>query len=391
MGIKPSCQKIEEERTVFLTKENEVYRIPSLFYDRDNKIFMAFAEQRSTADDADAKQLVMKTGTLKMEESTGVRTIEWSELKVVKEAHLKGHRPMNPCPVYEKTSKTLFLFFICVKDGITESWQIKKGHNKTRLCYITTKDGGQTWNSGADWLHHHDIKKRKWATFAVGPGHGIQTESGRLIIPTYAYASCSTSYCCISRKHYVPHALTLYSDDKGRNWHFSRMLKTESLECEMAELSDDHIYCNARSKGDNRVEAIDKGAGFETVPSAGKLVETGGGCQGSVVSFPAVSEGATSDSSPNKWLLYTHPSDQCKRIALGVYLNKTPQDPNGWSKPWIINSGPSGYLDLAYIGDGWFACLMESGVHKETEQIKCEVFHYSQVENGIAGKEIVFN
>lgn len=37
---------------------------------------MAFAEQRSTADDADAKQLVMKTGTLKMEESTGVRTIE---------------------------------------------------------------------------------------------------------------------------------------------------------------------------------------------------------------------------------------------------------------------------------------------------------------------------
>ena len=76
MGNKTSSQKIQEEQTFFLSKENEVYRIPSLFYDRDNKSFMAFAEQRSTADDASTKHLVMKTGTLKMEESTGVRTIE---------------------------------------------------------------------------------------------------------------------------------------------------------------------------------------------------------------------------------------------------------------------------------------------------------------------------
>lgn len=53
-----------------------VYRIPSLFYDRDKKSFMAFAEQRETVDDSRTKHLVMKTGTLKKEESTGVRTIE---------------------------------------------------------------------------------------------------------------------------------------------------------------------------------------------------------------------------------------------------------------------------------------------------------------------------
>ncbi|XP_030299280.1 sialidase-3-like [Sparus aurata] len=378
MGNKPSHQKLQEERTVFLSKDNAVYRIPSLFYDRDNKSFMAFAEQRSTADDASTKHLVMKTGTLKKEESTGVRTIEWSELKVVKEAHLDGHRPMNPCPVYEKTSKTLFLFFICVQGVVAECWQRFWGCNRARLCYITTKDGGQTWSGVTDLTHLPDINE--WATFAVGPGHGIQTESGRLIIPTYAYASCSASYCCISCYCAVPYGLALYSDDKGSNWLFGEMLETKSVECEMAEVSEDagknYIYCNARSEGGYRVEAIDTGAGFITLPSAGKLVETGGGCQGSVVSFPAQSEG---DSSPNKWLLYTHPSDQSNRINLGVYLNKSPQDPNAWSKPWIINSGPSGYSDLAYIGDGWFACLMECGVQKYTEQIAYEVFHYSQV------------
>ncbi|XP_036956287.1 sialidase-3-like [Acanthopagrus latus] len=385
MGNKPSHPKIQEERTVFLSKDNEVYRIPSLFYDRDKKIFIAFAEQRSTADDAHAKHLVMKTGMLKKEESTGVRAIEWSELKVVKEAHLDGHRPMNPCPVYEKTSKTLFLFFICVQGIVAECWQRFWGCNRARLCYITTKDGGQTWSSVTDLTHLPDINE--WATFAVGPGHGLQTESGRLIIPTYAYASCSASYCCISCYCAIPYGLALYSDDKGSSWEFGEMLETKSVECEMVEVSDDaghnYIYCNARSEGGYRVEAIDDGAGFKTLPSAGKLVETGKGCQGSVVSFPALSEGATTDSSPNKWLLYTHPSDQSNRINLGVYLNKTPQDPNGWSKPWIINSGPSGYSDLAYIGDGWFACLMECGVQKYTEQIAYEVFHYSHVKKGI--------
>lgn len=67
---------MDHQRRIKTTFKKWVYRIPSLFYDRDNKSFMAFAEQRSTADDASTKHLVMKTGTLKMEESTGVRTIE---------------------------------------------------------------------------------------------------------------------------------------------------------------------------------------------------------------------------------------------------------------------------------------------------------------------------
>ncbi|TMS23076.1 Sialidase-3 [Larimichthys crocea] len=202
-------------------------------------------------------------------------------------------------------------------------------------------------------------------------------ESGRLIVPLYGYAPCSTSSSFIMFYFSVPHALYLYSDDKGRNWQFSNMLQTKSVECEMAEINDNTVYCNARSEGGYRVEAIDenKGAGLFPLPPANKLVETGGGCQGSVVSFPA--EGK--DANPNKWLLFTHPSDQSKRVNLGVYLNKSPRDPFAWSTPWILNSGPSGYSDLAYIGDGWFACLVECGEQKETEQIACEVFHYDGI------------
>lgn len=51
--------------TVFLSKEKEVYRIPALFYNKDSKSFLAFAEQRESEEDTKAKDLVMKTGTLK--------------------------------------------------------------------------------------------------------------------------------------------------------------------------------------------------------------------------------------------------------------------------------------------------------------------------------------
>ncbi|XP_018557778.1 sialidase-4-like [Lates calcarifer] len=181
----------------------------------------------------------------------------------------------------------------------------------------------------------------------------------------------------------APNALALYSDDRGSTWKLGKMFQTQSGECQMAEIFDgdkSSIYCNARSRGCCRVEAVSEngGADFHTLSNATKLVETDSGCQGSVVSFPAQDEGADIEGDP-KWLIYTHPSNQCKRTDLGVYVNKSPKDPSKWSKPWIINIGPSGYSDLAYIGNGWFACLMERGVKKETEQIASVVFSYNDI------------
>ncbi|KAM7009326.1 sialidase-3-like [Tautogolabrus adspersus] len=382
MGNKPSShyKAVEDENTVFISKENDVYRIPALFYDRDRNILMAFAEKRKTSNDASAVALVMKTGTVNKDETTHEVTVKWSELKLVKEAHIEGHRPMNPCPLYDKNSKTLYLFFICVEGTVSEWWQIFFNCNKARLCYITTKDAGQSWSQVTDLTDKLD-EIRGWATFAVGPGHGIQTESGSLIVPVHAYVKS----CCPGGN---PHGLALYSDDHGEKWQFGEMLQRESLECEMAEYFDDKensiIYCNARSKGGFREEAVSSDEKLNFKPSSAmRLVETGGGCQGSVVSFPSQPGYGGQSQNANKWLLFSHPSSKSTRSDLGVYLNESPQDPKAWSKPWIINKGPSGYSDLAYIDDGWFACLMERGEVSEIEQIACKVFSYQEVKQGI--------
>ncbi|CAJ1053519.1 sialidase-3-like [Xyrichtys novacula] len=368
------------------------YRIPALLYEKESETLLAFAEQRTSPDDASSKNLVMATGKRK-KSGSGAVTVEWSEFEVVKEAHLERHRTMNPCPLYDKNSKTLFLFFICVEGTVSERWQIQNYTNKARLCYVTSTDIGQSWSELTDLTDLLDEIK-SWATFAVGPGHGIQTEGGRLIVPVYAYVSyCSTScWSCFCRSKcckVLPFALALYSDDSERKtWQFGEMLPEVSLECEMAEFFDDAqnslIYCNARNQRGYRVEAVsgDKKLIFQPT-SPRKLTETSWGCQGSVVSFPDQTKTSdqSPDQTPNRWLLFTHPSTT-KRTELAVYLNKSPSDPNAWSKPWIINSGPSAYSDLAYIGDGWFACLMERGQQSEIEQIACKVFSYSDVEKG---------
>lgn len=132
-----------------------------------------------------------------------------------------------------------------------------------------------------------------WATFAVGPGHGIQLPSGRLLVPAYAYRvdrrECFGKVCRTSA-----HAFAFYSDDHGQTWHHGGLVPNlRSGECQLAVVDSGQassvLYCNARSPLGSRVQAVseDEGSSFlpgELVPA---LAETARGCQGSIVGFPA--------------------------------------------------------------------------------------------------------
>lgn len=324
---------------------------------------------------------------------------QWASSQELSTACLPDHRTMNPCPVYEKNSKTLFLFFICVWRNVTEFRQIATGKNKARLCCVSSSDDGQTWSPAKD-LTESAIGEaiRKWATFAVGPGHGVQLENGRLIIPAYAYY---VPYrCCTFPIPFTvyPRSLSVYSEDFGQTWHIGKMLRKKSCECEMAEIIDhegrSHLYCNARNAGGHRCEALSENSGvyFDKPHIAPELVEPPSGCQGSIVGFPAP-EFVPNDDAESKacgtsllspdtqtWLLFIHPTNKSSRRDMGVYLNRSPLHSSGWDRPRIIHRGPSGYSDLAYNGDkDQFSCLMECGKESELEQIAFTSFTLNDV------------
>ena len=278
---------------------------------------------------------------------------------------------MNPCPVYDSNTKTLFLFFTCIFDHVMEQHQIDTGVNQTRLCLVTSTDLGDTWSVAKDLMESVIGETlRSSATFAVGPGHGIQLATGRLVVPACAYVRFSGNF--------ETRVLSIYSDDAGVRWHVSDPLGVKSNECEMAEVIErgvSYLYCNARRKG-TRVEALSHDSGEHFEELHGTLPDTGAGCQGSVISFPAPEP----SESVSTWLAFSHPTDERERLDLGVYLNRTPMSKSTWDPPVVIHRGPSGYSDLAYNQDDHsFSCLLECGQHSELEQIAFMSFKLADI------------
>ncbi|KAM5180508.1 sialidase-3 [Mantella aurantiaca] len=546
---------VSEPVTLFQQDPDGVtYRIPALLYIEDPPVFLAFAEKRSSPRDQDAMYLVMRRGV----EDHG--TLQWESLAAVPNAKLPDHRTMNPCPLYDRHTRTVFLFFCCVRANRTEMAQILTGKNAARVCYVASADHGRSWGSLVDVTEEvlaGDLKN--CATVAVGPGHGVQSpSSGRLTVPAYLYY-IHARICGVPVPWKTkPHSFVFYSDDHGKSWRRgSTVWQQPTGECEVAEVTraagPGVLYCSARTDKHYRVEALASdpggGGGFDSSHFCQDLCEPPHGCQGSVVSYQPLearqdeSDGHTYHDDPNghayqndpnghtyqddpienacqddrnglayhddpnghnnqdypignarqddpnghvyhddtnghtyqtdpngnacqddpnghtyhdhpnghtyqddpirnahqddpnghvyhddpnghtyqddpirnahqddpnghvyhddlnghtyqddpignahqddsnghayqndpdararlgnrapSWLLYSHPTSRHKRVDLGIYLNRTPLAPAGWSRPWIINRGPSGYSDLAVCqGARAIGCLFECG------------------------------
>ncbi|XP_058041690.1 sialidase-3-like [Ahaetulla prasina] len=375
---------VSEKMTVFRQEGSVTYRIPALLYLSSESTFLAFAEERTSPRDEHAKFLVMRRG-----QKEGL-SVKWGPLQTLETAVLPKYRTMNPCPVYDAKEDTIFLFFICVLDHITNRHQIWRSENVTRLGYIFSKDGGRTWSPMTD-LTEKVIggDMNKWATFAVGPGHGVQLSSGRLVVPAYAYYIHTRLFgrplCCGTK----PHPFAFYSDGGGKTWLKGHLLQKPLLasECQMAEVVDRNnssvLYCNARSHDRYRVEVFSKDGGclFEAPFRSRNLQEPPHGCQGSVVSFPSPQLGSesplASSKTPESWLIFSHPTNRKTRADLGIYLNPCPLEENSWKTPWILNTGPSGYSDLAVCtGEDplSFGCLFECGASTSYEEIAFRLF-----------------
>ncbi|XP_032940410.1 sialidase-3 isoform X2 [Catharus ustulatus] len=356
----PGSPHIFPPETLFRQAGGVTYRIPALLYVPPDDSFLAFAEKRSSARDEDAKYLVLRRGR-----RHGC-SVKWGPVEELSALALPRHRTMNPCPLFDARSGTVFLFCICVEQGKTERCQIWRGCSAARLCFASSADGGRGWSALRDVTGEAiGADLARWATFAVGPGHGVQLRSGRLVVPAYAYyVHGALRLPCFTRQH----SLVFYSDDGGRRWHKGAPLGGQRTgECQVAEIPGGQrplLYCSARAPRGCRAVALsaDQGLRFQRPAPCPALGEPPRGCQGSVLSFAA--------AGARTWLLYSHPTDRRGRRDLGLYVNPSPLDGAGWRRPWVLHAGPAGYSDLAACpGLGVFGCLFECGASSACEEI----------------------
>lgn len=225
-----------------------------------------------------------------------------------------------------------------MKDG--GEAEILAGRAPRRVFSTCSGDGGATWLPLRDLTG--EAKAPNWTWHAMGPGHGLQLKTGRLLMP----CNHALNRAADPRVRYVSHAM--YSDDHGKTWKVGADVGPDTNECSLAELPDGRVYINMRSyRGEGcRASAISSDGGETWGEISPERLLPDPVCQGSVLAM-------------GERLLFTNPASALRREKLTLKqsrdLGKT------WSAAAVIHPGPAAYSDLAALPGGRVGCAYECG------------------------------
>ncbi len=340
------------ERTpIFVSGQGDyhTYRIPSLIVTKKGTV-LAFCEGRKSGrGDAGNIDLLVKRS-----QDHGKT---WSPSHVVWD---DGPNTCgNPCPVVDQRTGTIWLLMTHnlgnESEGVIVSGKSKGGRS---VWVCKSDDDGQTWSKPTNITK--SASKPEWTWYATGPGVGIQTKSGRLVIP------CDNKV--LGSKTLQSHVLT--SDDSGQTWKIGGVVGPKCNECQIAELSDGFLMLNIRSyRGTNRrLKAISKDGGdtFGELTEDPTLIDPV--CQASLISIPGKAG----------HLLFSN-AGSTKRENLTVRLST--DDGKTWPTSRVLHLGPAAYSCLTVLADGSIACLYEDGQKSPYENLTFARFSLEWVRN----------
>ncbi|MBC8235512.1 exo-alpha-sialidase [bacterium] len=306
------------------------YRIPALIVATDGTI-LAFCEGRknSARDDGDI-DIVLKRSF------DNGRTWQGMQIIVADGDNTMG----NPCPVVDRDTGVIWLP-LC--------------KNNDQVYIMNSEDNGATWSNPMEITK--DVKLPSWGWYATGPGHGIQLDNGRLVIP------------CDHRENNILHSHLFYSDDHGGCWKLGGVLGEDTNECEVVQTCDGSLYINMRSyKGNNRrayAWSKDGGITWSEVFEDDILIEPV--CQASIVSYN------------EDCVLFSNPAST-KREKMTVKVSY--DECRTWTVSKVLNPGPSGYSNLAVASDMTICCLYERGESDYRETITFAQFSIEWLTDG---------
>ncbi|NQT17195.1 MAG: exo-alpha-sialidase [Planctomycetes bacterium] len=205
LGAAPDVPPPPVETDVYVSRDGGVhtYRIPAMIVSPGGALLVFCEARKESIRDASPTDMVLKRST------DGGAT--WSPAQVL----IRGEGTeaiMNPCPVVDSSTGTILLVSV-------NAHKIEQGRHRHLL--VTSSDDGKTWSSPVDLSERITPYDD---TFICGPGGGIQTRTGRLIVPGYTGKFDSETRTGL-------YSRVLYSDDGGKSWALGSKVSAYTSEC----------------------------------------------------------------------------------------------------------------------------------------------------------------
>ena len=331
---------VEEDHIVFEPDSNYAsMRIPALVMTNKGTL-LAFCEARiGTASDWADMDLALRRST------DGGKT--WGLVQVLASSRNKSGPVGNPAPIVDKDGKIHLLF----------------QRDYARGFYTYSDDDGLSWKSPKDITAVYDGFKPQynWNVLATGPGHGIQLKNGRLLVPIWM---ASATVVTPRRRHAPSCAATVYSDDGGNTWNRGELVADSSAvisnpnESMAVQLQDGRVLMSIRNPGKIKRRAFsissDGVTNWSPVRFDSALFDPT--CMASIIAVPA------KNNNEKPAIVFINPDS--RHIEKNPRQNLTAKISydNGYTWPVqkVLNSGASGYSDLAIGPDGMLYCLYET-------------------------------
>lgn len=248
---------------------------------------------------------------------------------------------------------------VAIADQVTGAVHFLYCHDYGRAYYRRSNDDGRTFTEPVEiTTTFADFSPRyAWTVLAIGPGHGIQLDCGRLLAPVWLSASPT-------RSHDPSRTAVIFSDDHGATWHAGELVPNTIPSCSETvalQRTDGTVLLNLRNDGDGFRRAVTvsaTGAGPWSTPRYDEALWEPR-CFASLCRYDA------------RRVLFVNPATlppaegrprqggERRNLTLRVSYDEA----RTWPVTRVLDAGPAGYADLAASPDGQVICLYERGRH----------------------------
>lgn len=221
-----------------------------------------------------------------------------------------------------------------------------------QLLSVRSTDAGVTWSAGTNLTDA--MVAGGMSVFAPGPGTGVVTSSGRLVVPGWYKDLGSTS---------LAGSAAVLSDDGGRSWKVGGKVKGGPPglpnECQAAVLGNGSLLLNMRNEDPSAchcrllARSDDGGGTWVGLRQAHELTDPA--CQGSTISVPAASP--LGGGGPS--VLYFSNADNAD-LRINGTLHRSVDGGATWGVVEGLDPAGFSYSGLAALNASWLGVVWES-------------------------------